>query len=239
MGRMAKMSAVIMLMVALTATAAFAVTRHGTDAGEALYGTNNADTIYAYGGADLVYGYRGKDLLYGGDESGWGDKILGGTADDRLLGQNGEDALYGEGGDDRVYGGYGDDAVVGGYGNDALDGGPGADEINARDSRKDTIVIRSGEGDVVYYDKGLDVLQSQRSPQGSAGMSAEEAIEAGGVKLLAEEPPQGLFEPSGKVLVEHEGEELLVAENELKDHLGHGDEILDPTGRSGTEQGRR
>jgi hypothetical protein len=29
-----------------------------------------------------------------------------------------------------------------------------------------------------------------------------------------------------------------VAEKELKDHLGHGDEILDPTGRAAAEEGR-
>ena len=67
--------------------------------------------------------------------------------------------VYGERGDDRVYGGYGADLVAGGYGEDTLDGGPGADEINARDGQKDTIVIRFGEDDVVYYDKELDVLK--------------------------------------------------------------------------------
>ncbi len=241
MGRMAKMSVVMMLMVALSAGAAFAATKSGTNAGEALYGTPQADTIYAYGGADLVYAYGGKDLLYGGNEAGWGDKILGGTANDRLLGHKGHDALYGERGNDSVYGGYGDDRVVGGYGNDTLDGGPGADQINAQDGQKDTIVIRTGEGDVVYYDKGLDVLEVPVSPQGTAGestgLSAAEAAKK--ADLRTERPPEGLFEHTGKVLVEHEGEELLLSEKELKGHLGHGDEILDPTGRSGAEQGRR
>jgi hypothetical protein len=46
------------------------------------------------------------------------------------------------------------------------------------------------------------------------------------VGLTTERPPEGLFEPSGEILVEHEGEEILVAKKELKDHLGHGDEIL-------------
>jgi Ca2+-binding RTX toxin-like protein len=74
------------------------------------------------------------------------------------IGQDGRDALYGQRGDDEVRGGYRNDLVAGGAGNDALDGGPGSDEINARDGEKDTIVIRPGEGDVVYYDKNLDVL---------------------------------------------------------------------------------
>jgi Ca2+-binding RTX toxin-like protein len=237
-------AAAAMLAVALTATSAFAATKHGTDRGEVLRGTDYADTIYAYGGADLVYGYGGKDVLHGGTEAGWGDKILGGDQADLIYGQSGEDGLYGGRGDDRIYGGYGDDLVQGDSGEDTLDGGPGADEINAQDGQRDTIVIRSGEYDVVYYDRGLDVLQSQVYPQGTAGegtgVTVDEAIEAGKVELAAEEPPEGLFEHTGKVLVEHEGEELLVAEKGLKGHLEHGDEILDPMGRSAgaEERGR-
>jgi hypothetical protein len=81
--------------------------------------------------------------------------------------------------------------VSGGPGNDTLDGGPGSDEINARDGEKDTIVIRFGEGDVVYYDKGLDVLKVPVEGRGIADK----------VELTTERPPEGLFEPSGKILV--------------------------------------
>ena len=236
-------TAAAMLAVALTASSAFAATKHGTNYGDALYGTNNADTIYGYGGADLLYGYGGKDVLYGGNEYGSGDKILGGASDDRVYGENGEDALYGDGGNDRVYGGYGDDLVQGGYGYDTLDAGPGADQINAQDGQKDTIVIRSGEYDVVYFDRGLDVLQSQMYPQGAAGeedteMSVEEAEKAK-VELLTERPPADLFGHTGKVLIEHKGEELLVPEKAVKGHMAHGDHILDPTGRAGAEQEER
>jgi hypothetical protein len=56
------------------------------------------------------------------------------------------------------------------------------------------------------------------------------------VELTTERPPEGLFEPSGKVLVEHEGERVLVAEQALEVHLEHGDEIIDPTGRAGAEE---
>ncbi len=240
MRKITTIAAVMMLMVALSAGAAFAAVKHGTNNGEVLYGTPRADTIYAYGGADLVYGYGGADLLYGGNEAGWGDKIRGGTADDRVFGQDGYDALYGEGGDDRVSGGYGDDRVVGGNGNDTLDGGPGADKINAQDGQRDTIVIRANEYDVVYYDKGLDVLKVAASAQGTASESTSlSASEAGKVELSTQRPPEGLFEHTGKVLVEHEGEELLVPEEGLEGHLGHGDQVLDPTGRFGAEQGRR
>ena len=227
------MAATMALAVALSAGAASATTTaiiEGTNKGEVLNGTPRADTVYALGGADLVRGYAERDLLYGGNEAGWGDKILGGTFSDRIFGQDGHDALYGEAGNDEVRGGYRDDLVAGGSGNDTLDGGPGADEIDARDGEKDTIVIRSGEGDVVYYDRGIDVLTAPASSQGSASLTASEAGEE--AELLAERPPEGLFEPHGKILVEHEGERVLVSERALESHLGHGDEIVDPTGRA-------
>ena len=240
MRRTAKVMAATAVMVPLSATAALAATFYGTNYGDDLYGTNYADTIDGYGGADLIYGYGGADTLYGGNEAGWGDKILGGYGDDRVFGQNGNDALYGDSGNDRVDGGYGDDLVQGGYGYDTLSGGPGADQINAQEGQKDTINVCNAYGDTVYYDRGLDVLQGCVSAQGtSAAMSAEEAIESGKVKLRAEKPPKGLFEHTGKVVVEHKGKEMVVAEKELKGHTKHGDHIIDPTGRSGAEEGQR
>lgn len=245
MRRTAKVMVATAVMVPLSATAALAATLYGTNYGDGLYGTNYADTIHGYGGADLVYGYGGADVLYGGNETGWGDKILGGTANDRVYGQNGDDALYGDNGDDRVDGGYGDDLVQGGYGYDTLSGGPGVDQINAREGQKDVINVCGGEyGDVVYYDRGLDVLQGCATPQGTAaressGLSADEAIKAGKVKLSTQQPPKGLFEHSGKVLVEHKGKETCVAEKALKGHLGDGAKVVNPAGCSGAEQGRR
>ena len=235
-----KVVAASVAMVVVGSGAAFAATIPGTDAGEALHGTRQVDKIYGYGGADLLYGYAGADSLYGGNEAGWGDKILGGTGGDRLFGGDGHDALYGERGNDELRGGYRDDLLAGGPGEDVLDGGPGADEVDARDGQKDTIAIRYGEGDVVYYDKGIDVLEAPVSSQGTAGkttgLTAAEAAEEE-VELSTQRPPRGLFEPSGEILVEHEGEELLVSEKALEAHLGHGDTILDPTGRA-AEEGR-
>ncbi len=236
MRKLTTMVAVMMLMVAISAGAAFAAVKHGTNAGETLHGTPQADKIYGYGGADLIYGYGKGDYLYGGNETGWGDKILGGTGADHIYGQRGDDGLYGEGGNDVVKGGSGNDKVVGGKGNDTLDGGPSADTINAQDGQKDTILIRTSEPDTVYYDRGLDVLKNRMSAQGSTSLTASEA---GKVELSTERPPEGLFEHTGMVLVEHEGEELLLAEEELEGHLAHGDEILDPMGRSEAEQGQR
>ena len=67
---------------------------------------------------------------------------------------------------------------------------------------------------------------------------AAEATRTTGAELSASKPPEGLFAHTGKVLIEHEGEELLVAEGRVEAHMAHGDEILDPTGRAGAEQGR-
>lgn len=41
-----------------------------------------------------------------------------------------------------------------------------------------------------------------------------------------------------RVLVDHKGEKLLVAEGRVEAHTAHGDEIIDPTGRAGAGQGR-
>src|SRR5918997_601817 len=168
----------------------------------------------------------GGDTVWGDNEAGWGDKALGGTVSDRLVGQRGDD--------DRLEGQDGDDLIVGGPGGDTLYGGPGSDEVDARDGRRDVIDITgSGSGDVVYYDRGIDEFVRASVQSGSAA----EAAEATGAELTAQEPPEGLFEPHARVLVDHEGERLLVAEKGLERHLGHGDEIVDPTGRAGAEQG--
>ena len=243
MRNMKRTAAVSVMMLALAAGTASAKTIPGTDYGEVLRGTDRADTIHGYGGADLIYGRGGGDTVWGGNEAGKGDKVLGGTGADQLIGQQGHDALYGEGGGDFLEGQYGDDLVVGGSGTDTLSGGPGADKVDARDGRKDTISIRYGEGDVVYYDRGLDVLEASTASQATAGedagLSVAEAIESGKVKVVDEDPPAGLFAYTGKVLVEHKGGQLLMAEDKLEGHMARGDEILDPTGRAAAaEEGR-
>ena len=235
MRRMVMMLGVAALMVALTATAALAATIYcpnasqgqcfGTAVGDALYGSAGVDRMYGYGGADLMYGYGSGDYMYGGNESGWGDKILGGGGNDDVRGQGGDDDVRGQAGNDQVYGGAGNDLVVGGPGRDYLSGGTGGDQINAQDGYQDTINCNN-EYDRVYYDRGLDILQECPS----AGR---------GENLVTEQPPKDLFKHTGKVLIEHKGKELLLPEKALKGHLGHGDEILNPTGRSSVEQGRR
>ena len=159
-------------------------------------------------------------------------------------GQGGDDAAYGGAGNDRVYGGYGDDLMQGDYGKDTLNAGPGADRINARDGQRDVIELcGSGAYDVVYYDKGLDVLLGCVSPQGTAasegaGLSAAQAGKATKAELSTGRHPEGLFEPETKVLLAHEAEELCLPEGAIKAHLEHGDRILNPHGGSDAEEGR-
>jgi len=235
-----KLAAASLAMVVAGSGAALAATIPGTDAGEVLRGTDRADTFHGYGGADLVYGYGGGDTVWGGNEADFGDKALGGTGSDRVVGQQGDDALYGEGGADTLEGQYGDDLLVGGKGGDTLYGGPGADRVNARDGRRDEIDLTgSGANDLVYYDRGIDVFVTSAESVGEGSASAAEAARESGAELSAQEPPEGLFAHTGKVLVEHEGERLLVAEGRVGAHAAHGDEIIDPTGRAGTEGGSR
>lgn len=231
MRRMMMLLSVAALVVALSATAALATGglefRYGTNAGEALYGTPRADAIDALGGADLVYGYGGDDLLLGGNESGWGDKILGGGGRDTLDGQGGDDALYGQKGNDKLVGRAGNDLLVGGLGNDTINSGSGPDTVNAQDGQKDTIIC-GNEAEEVYYDKGLDVLQGCLGTSGTNLVAQQTSAEA----------PADLSKPSEKVLIEHKGKELCVSEKAMKAHLKHGDEIVNAIGCSSNEQGR-
>lgn len=170
----------------------------------------------------------------GGNEAGWGDRALGGTAADRLVGQQGHDALYGEGGNDTLEGQYGDDLLVGGPGEDTLNPGAGADEVDAQDAQRDVINLTgSGPGDVVYYDRGIDefVTSSLVEPVDEGSGASAAAVKATGAELSAAKPPKGLFEPHAKVLVDHKGERLLVAEERVEAHTGHGGQACNPVFR--------
>lgn len=128
---------------------------------------------------------------------------------------------------------------MGGYGSDLLNGGPNFDQINAQDGQRDTIVICGNENDRIYYDKGLDVLRYCEVSISGTMMTASETTTSDNVNLITQQPPKGLFESTGKILVEHKGKEQCVPEKELKGHLEHDDEIINPSGCSGAEQGRR
>ncbi len=216
----------------------------GTNAGDALYGTSYADLIYGFGGADLIYGYSGRDVLNGGNERGWGDKILGGSWGDKIRGQGGDDALYGQRGHDKIYGGAGHDLIVGGPGRDFLNGGPGFDQVNAQDGWRDVIVICGNRYDEIYYDRGLDVLRGCRTQSSADSSTSSEVTNVSGstaskANLISKKASEDLFAHTGKVLVKHEGSERCVPEKSLKSHADHGDDVVNPSGCSGSDQGRR
>ena len=196
------------------ASVAMVVVGSGAALAATVTGTNAGEVLRGTDRADTIHAYGGADLIYG---KGGGDTVWGGN--DTLEGQ------------------YGDDLIVGGTGEDTLYGGPGADEVDAQDGRRDVIDLTgAGADDVVYYDKGVD--EFVRASVGPVEEGAS-VVEAAGAELTAAEPPEGLFEPHARVLVEHKGERLLVAEERVGAHMAHGDEIIDPTGRAGEEGGRR
>lgn len=194
---------------------------YGTKVGDGMYGSARVDRMFGFGGADLMYGYGRGDSINGGGEVGWGDKILGGNGADDISGQRGDDGLYGGNGNDAVYGGPGDDIVQGDFGNDVLNTGRGSDRVNARDGERDWIRCVNGVNDLVYYDRGLDVVR---------GCSFG--------RLVALSAPEEPFGPKSKILVDHRGEELCVPEAQLKEHLRHDDEIINPQGCSSAREGR-
>jgi hypothetical protein len=195
---------------------------YGTSVGDGMYGTAKVDRMYGYGGADLAYGYASGDRMLGGNETGWGDKMLGQRGGDYMNGNRGDDALYGGDGDDTVYGGRGDDLIQGGYGNDALYTGFGDDQVNAQDGQKDLIFCGSGR-DLIYLDRELDVLRDCATSR---------------AELSRVSPPEDLFAHTGMVLVKHDGEGRCLPEKKVKGHLEHGDEIINPAGCSDAEEGR-
>jgi Ca2+-binding RTX toxin-like protein len=122
MRRVGLVVAVGALLVALSAAAALATTRFGTDAADWLYGYAGADAIYGYAGADTIYGYAGADAIYTGT------------------------------GSDSVYGGSGDDFVsfVGGDSPDYIDCGPGFDTVEKWPATGPTNLHATNCEEVVY-----------------------------------------------------------------------------------------
>ena len=132
---------VAMLMVALSAEAAYAALVEGNNGDNGLTGTPRADIIHAYGGEDLVSALEGRDELHGGYGA------------DTLYGNRYADTIFGGYGTDHLYGGYGDDHIVSrdlnssGIGmRDVVDCGPGYGTFAA--DYDDRILDKREEGEV-------------------------------------------------------------------------------------------
>ena len=141
MRKIATIATTVMLMVALSAGAAFAALVEGNNAPNTLMGTNQADTIHAFGGGDVVWALSGRD------------EIRGGYGGDLLHGNGYGDTIFGGKGQDRLYGGYGDDHLLSrdlnssGIGmSDVVDCGPGYDTFAA--DYEDRVLDNCEEGSV-------------------------------------------------------------------------------------------
>ena len=141
MRRITTIATTLMLMVALSAGAAFAALVEGNNGDNGLTGTPRADIIHAYGGDDLVSALEGRDEVHGGYGA------------DTLYGNRYADTIFGGYGTDRLYGGYGDDHLISrdlnssGIGmRDVLDCGPGYDTFAA--DYEDRVLDNCEEGSV-------------------------------------------------------------------------------------------
>ncbi len=90
------MVAMVAVMVALFATAAYAATIEGNDRNNTLFETAGDDVIRSFGGDDVIDANN-----FGGDR----DVLRGGTGNDRLLANDGDQL-------DSVFGGPGFDVCV-------------------------------------------------------------------------------------------------------------------------------
>jgi Ca2+-binding RTX toxin-like protein len=96
MRRTGMMVALVAVMVALFATAAYAATIEGND---------NANALFETPGNDQMFGYDGGDVLDANNYRGDTDILRGGPGNDRLLANDGDSR-------DTVYGGPGFDICV-------------------------------------------------------------------------------------------------------------------------------
>jgi Ca2+-binding RTX toxin-like protein len=134
-------------------------TMSGTNSRDFMYGKGGADTMHGRGDVDTLQGDKGSDHIYGdagADESLWGgaltatdtypdnsaEYVHGGRGGDNISGglaQGGVDRLYGEGGNDRI--------VASQHYQEGF-----------KPVTKEIIDCGSGASDVVYFDKGVDVI---------------------------------------------------------------------------------
>jgi Ca2+-binding RTX toxin-like protein len=122
------------VMVAISATAAFA---------EVEYGTNGNDTIVGTDDPDFLYGLRGDDLLRGLLGPDW---LAGGADDDTVRGSGGADTIHLGTGNDTAYGGSGGDEIGGGLGDDVVFGGAQSDDIDVADGVVGNDFAECGDG---------------------------------------------------------------------------------------------
>jgi Ca2+-binding RTX toxin-like protein len=141
MKRVASLTALVGLILALSVTVALADTFSGNNNDNTIKGTNGNDRIYGRGGDDDLSGRGGHDRIFGQED------------DDELRGHAGRDILFGEGGDD---------LLKGQDGSDEANGGPEDDLINmVGDDERD--YVNCGSGFDRAHLTSNDFVDSQRA----------------------------------------------------------------------------
>jgi Ca2+-binding RTX toxin-like protein len=141
-------------------------TMDGSDLLDMMDGEGGADTMHGYGEDDSMEGGKGSDHLYGdagNDSSLWGGELTAtntypDTSDDYVHGGSGADTIYGgfaQGGVDRLFGEGGDDFI------DAS-----ARRNSMSPVTKEIIDCGAGATDVVYFDKGVDIVTNCEAKHG-------------------------------------------------------------------------
>jgi Ca2+-binding RTX toxin-like protein len=164
---------------------------HGEGGDDRIDGGDGADTLYGDAGLDYVTAGNGHDTIYGGDETGAGDRWLGGDAgNDVIYGGDGNDRLSGDAGADTLFGGLGNDYATGGADNDFIIGGDetvGGDAYLAGDAGIDTVYGGDGndridggtEGDFLYGGNGQDTITGAAGDDYIEGGAATDGLYGG------------------------------------------------------------
>ena len=132
------MVTLIVALLAIFATAAYAAVYEGTSGDDRFIGTPQTDRAVMKAGDDLARGLDRADFLFGN------------AGDDELYGNDGSDFLDGGRDNDLLVGGNGEDELVGSYGDDTIYTGTLAEGDKVPDE------VQCGEGYDVVYLSGND-----------------------------------------------------------------------------------
>ena len=146
------LTVLVVLLVALTASVAFAAT---------ISCPNRADNLcVGTDGPDDMQGSDENDLMRG---NGGNDTMIAGLGNDTVHGSDGGDRIEGRIGNDFLNGGEGADVIVTADGEDEAYGSGGNDTIRAyRDDHPDYISCGAGDADTADVQSG-DYVDGQRA----------------------------------------------------------------------------
>lgn len=203
MRRLTLLLAAMGMVLLLSAGLAFAAT-FDCPANRACIGTDDPDTLNGSNGVDpYMDGRQGSDELFAndgeyaylqGDAFDPANNDTSTDGDDLLKGGPGWDEMAGLGGADTYSGGRRADYIFAeessvNKGEDTIHSGRGNDWIEAVDETKDTIGCGPGKHDFVFFDEGIDEVNSttceHKNPDFGGGIAVASSSKA--VKMDAEE----------------------------------------------------